>query len=99
MPEIDRSNIEANCALQLPLDPDRSAERIRHCLRKNSGVDVGVIIIDSIGRSWRNGTIDTVIGASGVTTLRDLPEVRICSADNWRPPRWHGPMSWPLRRP
>ncbi len=69
---IDRSNVEDNRALLLPADPDKSALTIREGLREKSRIDVGVMIIDSIGRAWRNGTIGTVIGASGLTTLLDL---------------------------
>ncbi|MGB3866964.1 MAG: coenzyme F420-0:L-glutamate ligase [Xanthobacteraceae bacterium] len=69
---IDRSNVQGNCALLLPLDPDHSAGRIRLRLQESSRAEVGVMVIDSIGRAWRNGTIGTVIGASGVTTLLDL---------------------------
>ncbi|MGE3876767.1 MAG: coenzyme F420-0:L-glutamate ligase [Parvibaculaceae bacterium] len=70
---IDRSNVDdVNKVLLLPLDPDASALRIRESLRKGSGVDVGVLIIDSIGRAWRQGTVGTAIGASGIPTLLDL---------------------------
>jgi coenzyme F420-0:L-glutamate ligase/coenzyme F420-1:gamma-L-glutamate ligase len=69
---IDRSNVGDNRALLLPLAPDASASTIRNTLCEKSGTDVGVLIIDSIGRAWRNGTIGTVIGASGLTTLLDL---------------------------
>jgi coenzyme F420-0:L-glutamate ligase/coenzyme F420-1:gamma-L-glutamate ligase len=80
---IDRSNVsEAEEVLLLPVNPDASAARIRENLRKNSGVDVGVLIIDSIGRAWRQGTIGTAIGASGIPTLLDL---RGCPDLNGRP--------------
>jgi coenzyme F420-0:L-glutamate ligase/coenzyme F420-1:gamma-L-glutamate ligase len=69
---IDRSNVGDDRVLLLPGDPDKSASTIRGGLREKSGTDVGVMIIDSIGRAWRNGTIGTVIGASGLTTLLDL---------------------------
>ncbi|MBB5055202.1 coenzyme F420-0:L-glutamate ligase/coenzyme F420-1:gamma-L-glutamate ligase [Afipia massiliensis] len=69
---IDRSNVSGNQALLLPLDPDGSSSRIRDGLSKRAGVHIGVMIIDSIGRAWRNGTIGTVIGASVVPTLLDL---------------------------
>jgi coenzyme F420-0:L-glutamate ligase/coenzyme F420-1:gamma-L-glutamate ligase len=59
-------------ALLLPLDPDRSAADIRRSLQAATGADVGVMIIDSIGRAWRNGTIGTAIGVSGLPGLLDL---------------------------
>ena len=70
---IDRSNVNGeDHALLLPVDPDRSATEIRRAIAARVDIDVGVLIIDSFGRAWRNGTIGTAIGASGVTTLLDL---------------------------
>lgn len=69
---IDQSNVASGHALLLPVDPDASAERIRQEMRTATGADVAVLIIDSIGRAWRQGTIGTTIGASGVATLLDL---------------------------
>lgn len=72
---IDSSNIDHSgeeCALLLPLDPDSSARLIRIKLEKLTGFKIAVLIIDSIGRAWRHGTIGTAIGASGVPTLCDL---------------------------
>jgi coenzyme F420-0:L-glutamate ligase/coenzyme F420-1:gamma-L-glutamate ligase len=70
---IDRSNVNGGeQALLLPLDPDRSAVEIRHAIAAQTKADVGVLIIDSFGRAWRNGTIGTAIGASGIPTLLDL---------------------------
>ena len=71
---IDQSNIDhtTRSALLLPLDPDASARRLRASLRAATGADVGVIIIDSIGRAWRKGTIGTAIGVAGLPGLLDL---------------------------
>jgi coenzyme F420-0:L-glutamate ligase/coenzyme F420-1:gamma-L-glutamate ligase len=70
---VDQSNVGGEeCALLLPLDPDRSCAAIRRKLADVTGVDVGVMIIDSIGRAWRNGTIGTAIGVSGLPGLLDL---------------------------
>jgi coenzyme F420-0:L-glutamate ligase/coenzyme F420-1:gamma-L-glutamate ligase len=70
---IDRSNVfGADHALLLPVDPDRSAAAIRRAIATQIEVDVGVLIIDSFGRAWRNGTVGTAIGASGIPTLLDL---------------------------
>jgi len=69
---IDQSNVDADHALLLPVDPDASAAKIRQDVRAASGVDVPVLIIDSIGRAWRQGTVGTTIGASGIATLLDL---------------------------
>jgi coenzyme F420-0:L-glutamate ligase/coenzyme F420-1:gamma-L-glutamate ligase len=69
---IDQSNVDTGHALLLPVDPDASAAKIRQDVRAASGVNVAVLIIDSIGRAWRQGTIGTAIGASGIATLVDL---------------------------
>lgn len=69
---IDRSNVANGRALLLPLDPDASATRIRDAIRRHTGVDVGIAIIDSIGRAWRLGTVGTAIGVSGLPALLDL---------------------------
>jgi coenzyme F420-0:L-glutamate ligase / coenzyme F420-1:gamma-L-glutamate ligase len=74
---IDRSNVQGNDdggenVLLLPRDPDRSCAELRRAVGAASGVDVGVMIIDSIGRAWRNGTIGTAIGVSGLPGLLDL---------------------------
>jgi coenzyme F420-0:L-glutamate ligase / coenzyme F420-1:gamma-L-glutamate ligase len=70
---VDASNTgEAGALVLLPLDPDESARRIRARLRELAGVDVGVIVADSFGRAWRQGTTNVAIGASGVPVLVDL---------------------------
>jgi coenzyme F420-0:L-glutamate ligase/coenzyme F420-1:gamma-L-glutamate ligase len=72
---IDASNVdhsEGETALLLPLDPDASARRLREGLRKECNVNVAVLIIDSIGRAWRTGTVGTAIGASGLPATLDL---------------------------
>ena len=69
---IDQSNVDEGHALLLPVNPDASAAGIRQDVRAATGADVAVLIIDSIGRAWRQGTIGTAIGASGIPTLLDL---------------------------
>lgn len=72
---IDQSNIEHRNgnerALLLPVDPDRSAKKFRQEIQKRLNVDVAIIINDSIGRAWRNGTIGMAIGISGMAALDD----------------------------
>jgi len=71
---IDQSNIDAdgeNRCLLLPLDSDASAERIRAQLKERLGIDVGVVINDSIGRAWRVGSLGLAIGVAGFTGLED----------------------------
>ena len=72
---IDQSNVDQGdepVALLLPLDPDGSAAAIRAGLRAATGVDVAVVIIDSFGRAWRNGTCGVAIGCAGIAGLLDL---------------------------
>src|SRR5258705_4096057 len=58
--------------LLLPENPDKSAEGIRRQIISKTGKQVGILIIDSHGRAWRNGTVGTAIGISGLPALEDL---------------------------
>jgi coenzyme F420-0:L-glutamate ligase/coenzyme F420-1:gamma-L-glutamate ligase len=74
---IDHSNstnrIDAeNFVLLLPMDADRSASLIRTKLETHYKKRIGILIIDSHGRAWRNGTVGTSIGFSGIPGLVDL---------------------------
>ena len=70
---VDASNAPAPGQLVLlPTDPDASAAGVRERLRAVTGRDVGVLITDSFGRAWRQGTTDVAIGAAGLPVLLDL---------------------------
>lgn len=74
---IDASNVEhaadgGEQVLLLPEDPDRSAEQLSAGLLERTGKTVGIIINDSLGRAWRNGTVGAAIGAAGIGALQDL---------------------------
>jgi coenzyme F420-0:L-glutamate ligase/coenzyme F420-1:gamma-L-glutamate ligase len=70
---IDQSNTpEEGTLVLLPVDPDGSADRLRATLRERAGRDVGVIVTDSFGRPWRQGTTDVAIGASGIEVMQEL---------------------------
>ena len=70
---VDSSNApEPGTIVLLPVDPDASAARLRAALRDLTGRDVGVVVSDSFGRPWRQGTTDVAVGAAGVEVLRDL---------------------------
>jgi coenzyme F420-0:L-glutamate ligase/coenzyme F420-1:gamma-L-glutamate ligase len=70
---IDRSNIRSDPddprVLLLPLDPDASARAISESLAASEGVSTQVIINDSLGRAWRNGTVGVAIGTAGLDPL------------------------------
>ncbi len=72
---IDQSNVRhdamAEPVLLLPDDPDASAA----VLRRKLGAELNrfaVVISDSVGRAWRNGTVGLAIGSAGLPALRDL---------------------------
>ncbi|MGZ4354177.1 MAG: coenzyme F420-0:L-glutamate ligase, partial [Gaiellaceae bacterium] len=70
---VDASNApEPDTLVLLPLDPDASAAQLRDRLRELTGRAVGVIVSDSFGRPFRQGTTDVAIGAAGIEALRDL---------------------------
>lgn len=69
---VDASNTEDGTVLLLPEDPDASARAICRRLKQDFGVDIGVVITDTLGRPWRQGQTDAAIGAAGLTVLLDL---------------------------
>lgn len=72
---IDMSNVsqdDGETALLLPENPDASCERLRRALKERTGVNLGIVINDSHGRAWRNGTVGVAIGAAGLPALQDL---------------------------
>ena len=75
---IDHSNVAGagsaseEWVLLLPSDPDLSAESIRRDIQARTGKQVGILIIDSHGRAWRNGTVGVAIGIAGLPGMQDL---------------------------
>jgi coenzyme F420-0:L-glutamate ligase/coenzyme F420-1:gamma-L-glutamate ligase len=70
---VDSSNAPAQDTLVLlPADPDESAAGLRDRLRELTGREVAVIVSDSFGRAWRQGTTDVAIGCAGLRPLVDL---------------------------
>lgn len=69
---VDRSNIAQGYALLLPVDPDRSAHRLRMLVERATGTSIGVVITDTFGRPWRRGLVDVAIGISGLPSIVDL---------------------------
>ena len=73
---VDQSNVGpsdgGSRVLLLPENPDRSAEALRRSLTALTGIDLAVVINDSFGRAWRQGTTGVAIGAAGLPALIDL---------------------------
>ena len=74
----DMSNVEHDeeddRLLLLPEDPDASADRLRAALAAragSAGPRIGVIVADSVGRAWREGTVGLAIGVSGLPARLD----------------------------
>ena len=69
---VDQSNTTAGQAVLLPVDSDASARRLAAALGTIYGCRLGVIICDSVGRAWRNGTVGQALGLAGLKPLIDL---------------------------
>lgn len=72
---IDRSNVQQHgrgeeVAL-LPLDPDASARALRARIQQLTGRWVGIVVNDSHGRAFRQGTVGVAIGVAGIQALSD----------------------------
>ena len=69
---VDVSNVDGGRhAALLPIDPDRSASRLRRGIKKRTGIEVAVIVSDSFGRAWREGLTEVAIGVAGIEPLAD----------------------------
>jgi coenzyme F420-0:L-glutamate ligase/coenzyme F420-1:gamma-L-glutamate ligase len=66
---VDGSNVRRDELALLPVDPDASAGRLRAELRERLGVDVAVVVTDTMGRAWRVGQTDVAIGSAGMTVI------------------------------
>jgi coenzyme F420-0:L-glutamate ligase/coenzyme F420-1:gamma-L-glutamate ligase len=75
---IDHSNVsglygdQKDWVLLLPINPDDSARQLRNRLQMQFKVSLGILIIDSHGRAWRNGIVGTSIGMAGVPGIVDM---------------------------
>jgi coenzyme F420-0:L-glutamate ligase/coenzyme F420-1:gamma-L-glutamate ligase len=68
---VDLSNVGLGQVALLPRDPDASATKIRHEIKRQLALAPAVIISDSFGRPWRLGTVDVAVGVSGLRPLKD----------------------------
>ncbi|MGH3042834.1 MAG: coenzyme F420-0:L-glutamate ligase [Gaiellaceae bacterium] len=74
---VDRSNTPGDdWVVLLPHDPDASAAGLREALSARFGATPAVIVSDSFGRAWRQGTTDVAIGVAGMRPLLDLRGTR-----------------------
>ena len=70
---VDRSNTPGDdWVVLLPRDPDASAAALRDALGARFGAGPAVIVSDSFGRAWRQGTTDVALGVAGMRPLLDL---------------------------
>ncbi|MGH2706071.1 MAG: coenzyme F420-0:L-glutamate ligase [Actinomycetota bacterium] len=68
---VDASNLEAGQVTLLPVDPDKSARRLRRRVRQLTGRHPAVVISDTFGRAWRIGQTNLAIGIAGMLPLID----------------------------
>ena len=68
---IDESNVEKGFATLLPVDPDKSAKKIRDAVLQITGKNTAVIISDTFGRPFRLGQIDHAIGIAGIESIKN----------------------------
>jgi coenzyme F420-0:L-glutamate ligase / coenzyme F420-1:gamma-L-glutamate ligase len=73
---IDHSNVPTSDGVErvllLPRDPEGSAQALCDHLVRTFGVPVGIIISDSFGRAWRNGTVGVALGVAGLPAVIDM---------------------------
>ena len=69
---VDVSNVDGGRhAVLLPVNPDGSAAKLRRELKRQTGIEVAVIVSDSFGRPWREGLTEVAIGVAGMRPLID----------------------------
>ncbi len=68
---VDESNVPNGFATLLPLDPDKSAQKLREEISQKSGKNIAVLISDTFGRPFRMGQTDCAIGVSGINSILD----------------------------
>lgn len=69
--ESEGQGAKEDFVLLLPENPDASAKKIRNEIKQKTNKNIGVMIIDSHGRAWRNGTVGVCIGLSGIPAVVD----------------------------
>jgi len=67
---VDQSNVEGDAAVLLPVDPDKSASRLKDAVKKKTGKEIAVIITDTFGRPFREGQTNVAIGVAGIKPIK-----------------------------
>ncbi len=67
---VDQSNVEGDSAVLLPVDPDRSASRLKDAVKKKAGKEIAVVITDTFGRPFREGQTNVAIGVAGINPIK-----------------------------
>lgn len=67
---IDQSNVEGDSAVLLPVDPDKSASRLKDAVKKKTGKEIAVVITDTFGRPFREGQTNVAIGVAGLSPIK-----------------------------
>jgi coenzyme F420-0:L-glutamate ligase/coenzyme F420-1:gamma-L-glutamate ligase len=68
---VDTSNVDPDTLALLPVEPNESARALRAGIGERLGVDIAVVVTDTMGRPWRNGLVDVAIGSAGLPPTRD----------------------------
>lgn len=66
---VDQSNLSTAGAVLLPIDPDKSARKLRQHFQR-AGKDVAVIVTDTFGRPFREGQVNVAIGVAGMRPIK-----------------------------
>jgi coenzyme F420-0:L-glutamate ligase len=69
---IDRKNAPEGAVVLWPRNADLSARNIRRSIRRKSGKNVGVVIVDSRVSPLRLGTTGFAIGCAGFEPIEDI---------------------------
>ncbi len=68
---VDASNVRRDELALLPVDSDVSARALRDRIRDLLGIEVAVVVTDTMGRPWRAGLVDAAVGVAGIAPLAD----------------------------
>lgn len=67
---VDKSNAPPDSFILIPQNPDESATTILRNLTEKTGLELAVIITDTQGRPWREGSINIALGCAGINAFK-----------------------------